>query len=111
MIIFSPYNEGMSLLDRTLDPLPRRAKLEGRSTHSAFGWFSNDTVRSARRYDDVSWTRLACPALVAILLLGWAEFMAGSDTQALLRIAGFAGLAMSAWGLLSRLTGQLRRKD
>jgi hypothetical protein len=101
----------MSLLDRTLDPLPRRAKLEGRSTHSAFGWFSNDTVRSAQRYDDVSWARLCCPALIAVLLLGWAEAMAGSDLQILLRIAGITGLTISAWGLSSRLLGQLRRKD
>lgn len=68
-------------------------------------------MRSARGYDDVSWTRLCCPAAVAVLLLGWAEVMAGSDLQILLRIAGITGLTMSAWGLSSRLLGQLRRKD
>ncbi|WP_300526947.1 hypothetical protein [Maricaulis sp.] len=68
-------------------------------------------MRSAQGYDDVSWIRLASPALVAALLLAWAEFMAGADSQILLRIAGIVGLVMSAWGLSSRLAGQLRRKD
>lgn len=100
------------MIDRTLDPLPRRTPRTGRNTHCGHGWFSTPTVSRARYFRDVSWWRLA--ALPATGLAGAALIESSAWTGNLVattRILAWLMIIAGSYGLLARLAGILRRDD
>jgi|GEM_PF-1667881 len=100
------------MIDRTLDPLPRRTPREGRATHSAFGWFSKPTVRRARYFEDVSWSRLIIAPLIALAVLGglaWGEYQ--GNLIAFIRVIATLVVLCCSYGILARLAGSLRHSD
>ncbi len=102
----------MSLIDRTLDPLPRRTSRSGRTPKNTPGWFSSATAHRARFFMDVSWARLVAPSLIGLALLIFIQLAGWSGNLALLiEISAVMLVCIGIYAPCARLTGLLRHSD
>jgi hypothetical protein len=94
----------MSMIDHTLDHLPKRTNPESHALRGGRTWFSNRTIFRARHYADLSWARLLCPLGISVALVAAGQLLITGELAALANLAGGIGLVCSAHGVLSKLT-------
>jgi hypothetical protein len=94
----------MSMIDHTLDPLPKRATRTDDGEHGGRMWFSKETMSQAGHYADVSWFRIAGPAVLSLALLVGGYLTGPSSLSGLAMLAGFIGCAFSLPAALLKAT-------
>lgn len=98
------------MIDHTLDPLPKRTTRTDIGERGGRMWFSRETMARASHYADVSWVRVALPALVSLALVA-AGLMAGPGTPgALALLAGLIGSAVTLPAALLKATYAPRKR-
>jgi hypothetical protein len=83
------------MIDHTLDPLPKRTSRTDDGEHGGRLWFSKETMMRASHYADVSWTRIAMPALVSLVLVLAGVLTGPGGLSGLMLLAGLVGCALS----------------
>lgn len=83
------------MIDHTLDPLPKRAMRTDIGERGGRMWFSRETMDRAAHYADVSWGRIATPALVSLALLAAGLATGPGSLSGLALLAGLVGSAIS----------------
>ena len=94
----------MSMIDHTLDHLPKRTNPESHALRGGRTWFSSRTISRARHFADLSWACLCVPLGVSAALLASGQLFLSGDMAALANLAGGIGLIYSAHRILSKLT-------
>ncbi|MED5548232.1 MAG: hypothetical protein VX529_02655 [Pseudomonadota bacterium] len=92
------------MIDHTLDPLPKRAHRTDTGEHDGRMWFSRETMSRASHYADVSWLRIALPALTSLGLVAAGVLTAAGLPSALCLLAGLAGSAITLPAALLKAT-------
>ncbi|WP_291843639.1 hypothetical protein [Maricaulis sp.] len=90
----------MSLIDHTLDPLPRRTSRTDHDIRGGRVWFSNDTINRARCYNDISWLRTSRTAILGAGLITLGLFLGSGGASSLLILAGIAAIAINLPALI-----------
>lgn len=90
------------MIDRTFDPLPKRARPGDRAHRHGGTWFSSDTIYRAQHYADLSWFRLAVPALVALAFVFVAHVWLNGDAAVLAYCLATIAAVMGVHGLASK---------
>jgi hypothetical protein len=94
----------MSMIDHTLDHLPKRTNPESHALRGGRTWFSNRTILRARHFADVSWRRLLCPVAISAGLVAAGQLLLTGELAALANLVGGIGLVVSANGVISKFT-------
>jgi len=83
------------MIDHTLDPLPKRTTRTDVGKRAGRMWFSRETMSRASHYADVSWMRIALPALGSLALLATGLVSGAGGLSALAVLAGLIGSALT----------------
>ncbi|OLF75370.1 hypothetical protein AWH62_05985 [Maricaulis sp. W15] len=90
----------MSLIDHTLDPLPRRTTRTDHDVRGGRVWFSTDTIDRARSYNDISWLRTARTAIFGAGLITLGLLLGSGGGTSLLILAGIGAVAFNLPALI-----------
>lgn len=83
------------MIDHTLDPLPKRTTRTDTGERDGRMWFSRETISRAAHYADVSWTRIALPALASLALVASGVLTGPGTLSGLALLAGLVGCVLS----------------
>ena len=92
------------MIDHTLDPLPKRTTRTDIGEQGGRMWFSRETMFRASHYADVSWTRIALPALACLALVAAGLATGPGALSALALLAGLVGSAITLPAALLKAT-------
>ncbi|MFT6462372.1 MAG: hypothetical protein ACJA0Y_001877 [Maricaulis maris] len=94
----------MSMIDHTLDPLPRRSTGTDHDVRGGQIWFSRDTINKARSHADESWLQASRTAQVGtgMALLGLA--LGSGNLGSLLILAGLVAILSNMPALILKAT-------
>tara|TARA_Y100000052_G_C2944451_1_gene82850 strand:- start:652 stop:954 length:303 start_codon:yes stop_codon:yes gene_type:complete len=85
----------MSMIDHTLDPLPKRITRTDEGEHGGRMWFSKETVFQASHYADVPWIRVLAPAVLSLSLVLAGLLTGPGSLSGLALLVGFIGCVLS----------------
>tara|TARA_R110001592_G_scaffold156802_1_gene387519 strand:- start:230 stop:532 length:303 start_codon:yes stop_codon:yes gene_type:complete len=94
----------MSMIDHTLDHLPKRTNPESHALRGGRTWFSNRTISRARHFADLSWTWLLVRLAISVALVASGQLLLSGDLAGVANLLGGVGLVYSAHRILSKLT-------
>ncbi|MHA6287976.1 hypothetical protein [Maricaulis sp. CAU 1757] len=97
------------MIDHTFDPLPKRTPEDRHEVQTGQGWFSSKTMDRAAHFADVSWTRVAAPAVLSLACVVAGFAMSGGLLPALLVIGGGLGSLFSLPAVALKATVSLYR--
>lgn len=98
------------MIDHTLDPLPKRTTRTDVGKRAGRMWFSRETMSRAAHYADVSWARIALPALGSLALVAAGLATGPGTLSALALLAGLVGSAMTLPAALLKATYLPRKR-
>lgn len=98
------------MIDHTLDPLPKRTTRTDVGERDGRMWFSKETMMRASHYADVSWTRIALPALASLALIAGGLTTDAGVPSALALLAGLVGAAVTVPAALLKASYTPRRR-